>query len=491
MKINLKSQKGAITLVVLVAMLLLTAILMSTYIRIANKAQISAETTKQITEVYNNVGDAEDIYNNYFANTDIIPIYTVEQLKKIGSGDQITIDGKIYIFSADAYYTIQKDLDLGGYYDEATSAWAGTEWIPLPDTFTGTLDGLGHTISGLYINNDEGVNQGLFGILEGTVKNLNILGSYINANENVGAIAGTNNGTIEKCNNKATVIGTNYVGGIAGNLTDNIVNCTNTGTIVGTTNVTGGYFKSITTGETIDVWSDNTLDENAYFVSGTNIATAPKGFKVSKNVFEQTIEEGMVIQDAEENEFVWVPVEVTESDTPTKIASFYRSEWANNKRSTDLTNSTTYIEPYTGNSWEVEEYNHMVESVYNNGGFYIGRYEAGSTTPRHGVTINGTTKMVVKRDQYPYTAVPWGLSMTDYSSNVNNYGKSAVLLSKEFYGELGNNYGVRSTLCYGIQYDAVLDFINDIVDVNSSASWGNYLESSFTITRGRSLCCYN
>ena len=320
MKINPKSEKGAITLIVLVGMLFLTTFLMSMYIATANKAQDSSETTKQIQEEYNNLEEANAIYDSYFADKEIIPIYTREQLEKIGSGEQITIDGKIYTFTPNGYYILKNDLDLGGYYNTSTNTWEvpdGKEWTALPSTFTGILDGLGHTITGLYINDSTASNQGLFGTLKGTVKNLNILGSYIKANESVGAIAGLNEGTIQNCKNKATVIGTNNVGGIAGNLTKNIVNCTNTGTIVGQANVTGGYFKSIETGETIDVWSDKVLEENAYFVSGTDTATAPKGFKVSKNIFEQTIEEGMVIQDEDGNEFVWVPVAkpiVTESE---------------------------------------------------------------------------------------------------------------------------------------------------------------------------------
>ncbi len=57
MKVKLKSQKGAITLIVLVAMLFLTMFLMSMYIILANEAQTSAETTKKIAEKYNNISD--------------------------------------------------------------------------------------------------------------------------------------------------------------------------------------------------------------------------------------------------------------------------------------------------------------------------------------------------------------------------------------------------------------------------------------------------
>ena len=87
MKINPKSEKGAVTLVVLVSMLFLTALLISLYIEIANKAQTSAETTKQIQETYNNIENADEMYASYFSDDEIIPIYTKEQLEKIGSGE--------------------------------------------------------------------------------------------------------------------------------------------------------------------------------------------------------------------------------------------------------------------------------------------------------------------------------------------------------------------------------------------------------------------
>lgn len=197
MKINPKSEKGAITFVVLIGMLFLTAFLMSVYIGIANKAQNSAETTKQIQEQYNNLNEANTIYESYFANTDIIPIYTKEQLAKIGSEEQALINNKVYTFSVDGYYTIQNDLDLGGVYDKDTGEWSGEQWIPLTNEFTGILDGLGHTITGLYINNSQD-NQGLFGTLKGTVKNLRVTASSVNGQTNE-IIAGINNGTIANC----------------------------------------------------------------------------------------------------------------------------------------------------------------------------------------------------------------------------------------------------------------------------------------------------
>lgn len=235
MKINPKSQKGAITLIVLVTMLFLIAFLMSMYIRISNKAQTSAETTEEIAKKYNNIGEANDIYNSYFANSDVIPIYTVEQLKKIGSGEKIEVNGKIYTFTTNGYYTLMNDLDLGGYYDETVGTWVGTQWEPLPLSdsngtqykFTGTLDGLGHEIKGLYIEDTDsstGSYKGLFSTtnVNTVIKNLGIVDSYVKGYNFVGSIAGKNDGTIEKCYSKCTTIATwKNVGGIIGSNSSN------------------------------------------------------------------------------------------------------------------------------------------------------------------------------------------------------------------------------------------------------------------------------
>lgn len=196
---------------------------------------ISAETTRQIAEQYNNLENAEMIYNSYFENKAIIPIYNKEQLAKVGSGEKVTINGKIYTFSTEAYYALQNDLDLGGVYDSNTDTWSGTKWNPINNEFTGILDGLGHTISGIYFGEDE-QTKGLFDELKGTLKNLYIKDSYKIKNMN-GLLAGTNNGEIVNCYYEKALIGlkvgdyVNYtpktgtysvVGGTYGTGTDNV-----------------------------------------------------------------------------------------------------------------------------------------------------------------------------------------------------------------------------------------------------------------------------
>ena len=57
----------------------------------------------------------------------------------------------------------------------------------------------------------------------------------------------------------------------------------------------------------------------------TVTVTIPAGFAVSQVEGENTIEDGLVIIDSNGNEFVWVPVKVTEKDTVDNIYSFQRT----------------------------------------------------------------------------------------------------------------------------------------------------------------------
>ena len=117
------------------------------------------------------------------------------------------------------------------------------EWTPIgtaSNPYTGTFDGTGRTISGIYINTSEDY-QGLFGYIGigGTVKDLGIEKSRIKGGNNVGGIAGYSIGSIEDCYNTGSVSGGNNVGGIAGYSSGTIEDCYNTGSVSGGSNVGG------------------------------------------------------------------------------------------------------------------------------------------------------------------------------------------------------------------------------------------------------------
>ena len=235
-------------------------------------------------------------------------------------------------------------------------------------------------------------------------------------------------------------------------------------------------------------------------------AVIPKGFTVSGISTEQDVDNGLVIYDIPEgttadwsnpdsvktayNQFVWIPVEVKSTDKENSIANFYRSKWTANastggERTTGL--DAKFTEPYsydTTNNYDqingiAGQITELTKSIYKYGGFYIGRYEAGSKTERTS-SSSQTAEFVVQQDKYPYNYVKWGKSMSDVS-------EGAVHLCNNLYSPTNTNYGATSMLCTGASWDSMLDFIKDSNhSVTDSTTWGNYQDSeTYTINRGK------
>ena len=242
------------------------------------------------------------------------------------------------------------------------------------------------------------------------------------------------------------------------------------------------------------------VTENTKYIRNGKTAWIPKGFTVSGIKSEQSIDDGLVIYDIPEgttpdwsnpdsvktkyNQFVWIPVEVTASDTETSIEAFKRSAWTANaetggERTTGL--NTSFTEPNATNDTDdktgiAKQIANLTKSIYKYGGFYIGRYEAGSKTPR--TSSSGVTEIGIKQDMYPYIYVKWGDSM----SSIGTTG--AVYLSNSLYNT--NEYGATSMLCTGACWDSMLDFIKDSShSVTDSTTWGNHYDSeTYKIYRG-------
>ena len=240
---------------------------------------------------------------------------------------------------------------------------------------------------------------------------------------------------------------------------------------------------------------DGTLKSNAKYESDGKTAIIPKGFKIIEDTAgKKSIDAGLVIQDSAGNEFVWVPVTVegtTDAEKETNFEAIRKDGYSSGSLQTDVSNGRV-AEPYAKGysdgkgTEEVKDYQEMRTSVIKNGGFYIGRYKAGveGDTPRTD-KANGTSKMVVQRDKFPYNYVGWGSSMSNYEDNITsnskNQGHGALYLSKHMYD--GKDVGVIPTLCYGIQWDATLAFIGDENYNQDSTSKGNYQNNAWTIDR--------
>ena len=100
--------------------------------------------------------------------------------------------------------------------------------------YTGTFDGNGKIISGLYYEDDSKMYIGLFGYSSGTIKNVGVIDTYFHCNSDLGGICGYNLGTVSLCYSKSYLYGKTYnVGGVCGvNYTNaTITNCYHIGTI--------------------------------------------------------------------------------------------------------------------------------------------------------------------------------------------------------------------------------------------------------------------
>ena len=175
-------------------------------------------------------GAAEDLGYIYDSNTNTYTVYNADGLMNIA---KLVNGGK-----TDINITLDTDIDL-----------TGKDWTPIgtdyDNSYKGTFDGGGHTITGLtFTTNDE--YAGLFGWLNraGTVKNVVMEGVQITSNQiyggSIGGVAGYSWGTIENCSVSGSVSGTVYVGGVVGAQIDgSITGCSSSATVKGTTDVGG------------------------------------------------------------------------------------------------------------------------------------------------------------------------------------------------------------------------------------------------------------
>ena len=176
--------------------------------------------------------------------------YTVSLAAAKDLGYTIESDGSYTVNSTDGLMNVA-ELVNGGKTDinitlDTNIDLTGKDWMPIgtSNSYTGTFDGGGHTITGLTVTtNDE--YAGLFGWLgkAGTVKNVVMEGVQITNNRSsgfAGGVAGFSWGTIENCSVSGSVSGTVYVGGVVGAQIDgSITGCSSSATVKGTVDVGG------------------------------------------------------------------------------------------------------------------------------------------------------------------------------------------------------------------------------------------------------------
>lgn len=176
--------------------------------------------------------------------------YTVSLAAAKDLGYTIESDGSYTVTSTDGLMNVA-ELVNGGKTDinitlDTNIDLTGKDWTPIgtSNSYSGTFDGGGHTITGLTVTtNDE--YAGLFGWLgkAGTVKNVVMEGVQITKNHSsgfAGGVAGYSMGTIENCSVSGSVSGTVYVGGVVGAQWDgSITGCSSSATVKGMVDVGG------------------------------------------------------------------------------------------------------------------------------------------------------------------------------------------------------------------------------------------------------------
>ena len=272
----------------------------------------------------------------------------------------------------------------------------------------------------------------------------------------------------------------------------------------------GSYEVTITADGTI---TSNTTGKDDPVVESEVVKQAksamPEGASIDPTTNENT---GIVMIDSNKNEWVWVEVPATVFTSATSSTDYdnikadliayasdyresYTDEWYAMDGETLVTASTEGLTEaqkllnngcgLTYNEYNTN-YNKMLSSIYKNKGFYIGRYEAGiagsdenTSLARYSRTeiTSSSPKAVSKKDMIPYNFV----TCSDAQQLANGIST-------------GNK---TSSLMYGIQWDLVCKFLEvkgnwDTTEntaqyyiKQNSTSWGNYANSSITLSRGK------
>ena len=239
-------------------------------------------------------------------------------------------------------------------------------------------------------------------------------------------------------------------------------NGTYTFTVTGTVNGKN-YTKnvSVTVNQFKDVYEYMQTNTKVTYSDGE--VWIPEGFRISTDSAE-TVQGGVVIEDKDGNQFVWVPVAT--------IADYKRTAYSNQvaTEETDTATNSIKIKQSSSSSYYYTEALPEDEktSVETYKGFYIGRYEAGDKENTEAKTLrssNDVTKTVtIKANQAPYNYV----EITQ-----------AVSLAEGFKTQQG--YKAKTKLVSSYAWDTTIEFLQKVnSDYGNSSEEGNYNDTTFS-----------
>lgn len=231
------------------------------------------------------------------------------------------------------------------------------------------------------------------------------------------------------------------------------------------------------------IYEENFINEEDSTLYSSKSPIVPIGFKKVETELASWKENddgtilgwnnGLVIEDDYGNQFVWIPVENIEDFN--KIEGYYGGE----------------IQNYISNCNEADYNNKTIESIelYKSvkkyKGFYIARYEAGIDDIYQKHVQDGSIKPLSKSNVAVWNKIIWG-SAYDYALDGvqgSDTESGAVKVARSMYPnvnylseyklpkDLQNNTGVISTLCYGVQWDAVMRFVSDIDNPHTNTKY--------------------
>ena len=245
-------------------------------------------------------------------------------------------------------------------------------------------------------------------------------------------------------------------------------------------------------------------DDGTNKADGTSIAVIPNGFKVINGGDNPKIDDGLVVKDGADNEWVWISVPdasvmythvdegiaITGGSGKTYVSgvttNYYSNTILSGKRR-GLPNSSNYREPDvvvgSGTQFDaanystagftslenmaqslVDDYEDMIESVEKNKGFYVGRYE-----------LSGTSASPTEVSGQPLTNQNW-YNLYYACKHINTGTATADV--------------VEARMIWGCQWDMVCNFIanyGEKKNINDSSTWGNYKTTDVTSSDGSTI----
>ena len=267
-------------------------------------------------------------------------------------------------------------------------------------------------------------------------------------------------------------------------------------------NLFNGYYKNNTDNSVIYIVNEEkwsmTYDKNGEFKDKNgDIATIPAGFQVSETLGMNTIQEGLVIQDEEGNQFVWIPVDDINdiakeannengninyegklydfTSTSAKEKDGYGVGTESNREPDIISDDnngdnlyiinnllgTTYLNSSELKDTLQEDYNTIIKSISTYHGFYVGRYE-----------ISKSSNNIAQ-------SKPDNTVLTTETGSANKwYGLYA-------YGKTYNTSSVGSSMIWGSQYDAMMRWMQkEIIDVTDIGTSNQSLKNIYNLSDG-------